>query len=575
MPSPFSRLPSSIITCGAALCASAVLLLQNTTSCALRLQENLYAMALYSSARDVPKLLHRIGDVFGLEQLNNAEKLFADRVSALLSVQLAESTQELLPEPQPQQDAPTTNPVAEPSVVDVSQTVLPEQGNETIVETPSEEVHDTEPVDTVRPDDSSTAPDSGESPSRTADRAEVVTDETPAEQAAEAEQGSAEEKMKSFRMFGRLAPSVMQGHGSLADALKPARGSWGGQHVAPPQNHPSEPSQTQSASSEMTPSQHPDPGTEPITGRAPSTIVAEEKGADEVAMASAAQAIPEPSAQEPPASVASQQQPPPPAVGGETPPMRYRIQMVGDSMMEGLGYVVHSAMRERKGLEFILTAKQSTGLSRPDYFNWPVQLRETMALYKPDLVIFFFGANDSCMPVYTGEGIVPITQGKKWREAYAKKMAEVVQIVHDAGADLIWIQMPALGTQRYKHMHEAQIAQREFCEQNDVPSLLTDDVLSGEWGRFEAFGDFHGKYVRLRTKDTAHLTGYGNKKLVEHLMPIMEEHMARFYAAHPERRLSEMEVARIRRASLVVVTSFTSTRMRKKKRMKKTPDPML
>ena len=41
-----------------------------------------------------------------------------------------------------------------------------------------------------------------------------------------------------------------------------------------------------------------------------------------------------------------------------------------------------------------LDAHESTGLTRPDYFNWPAELQSDLAKYNPQVVVIMIGAND-------------------------------------------------------------------------------------------------------------------------------------------------------------------------------------
>ncbi len=247
--------------------------------------------------------------------------------------------------------------------------------------------------------------------------------------------------------------------------------------------------------------------------------------------------------------------------------MRCRILMVGDSLMEALGPMTHRAMSHRMGLEFIISARYSTGLCRPDYFNWPEHLSDVVRRHKPDLAVFFIGANDG-MPVLVGKHYVPVGSAN-WRAAYADKMAELVDIVHQAGADIIWVELPSASPKFNKHLSDTRQVQHSFCENHGISIFHTDLIFSGEEGRFEPYGDFHGTLTRLRRKDLVHITDQGNKKLLEHLLPLIEQHLYAFYIAHPEHHLSQDELAKIHRVPVVFTCSAYS--LRPQKRTKRAP----
>ncbi len=556
----------SFTTCGAAACAALALCLQNSDTCVNWLREQLDATAFYSSGRHVSQLLQSISKVVYLERLDHEEKDLANKISEAMDVMLSGEARDLYTELSDMPEAGIVEGTQdEIASIPERTSATPHAAEESQKKTPTQHA-----AKAVSPGESETAL-AGRlvSPLQRSSKGVQSVVQIPKLPPRDRHGCVLEDEEGPSCLAINEPPQSL----SMADALEYALGSGGKRRAPSPVNRsplprpPQIPSPDETQPSRDSARRQPPQHLSHETGQAPRSH-SDARTPDD---GRTVDAVPGPSAErvQPESTVAKLQMPPaaPESVApGKIPPMRYRIQMVGDSMMADLGHMVHSAMRERKGVEFILSAKPSTGLSRPDYFNWPVQLRGIVDRYKPDLVVFFFGANDS-LPVLTEEGSVPIG-GQKWRDAYAKKMAEMVEVVHAAGGDVIWIQMPALGTQRYKHMREIQIAQREFCEKSGVASLCADDVFSGEWGRFEPFGNFHGKYVRLRTKDTAHVTREGNLKLIEYLMPIMEERMTLFYEAHPERRLSAEEVARIHKVPAVVVTSSASPKVRKKERKK-------
>lgn len=239
-----------------------------------------------------------------------------------------------------------------------------------------------------------------------------------------------------------------------------------------------------------------------------------------------------------------------------------RVMMVGDSLMEGLGPVLHRSLMDRKGMEVVVTAKYSTGLCRPDIFDWPATMRQVVSSRRPDLVIFFIGANDG-QPIKEGGKFVP-TGGKAWRDAYARKMDEMVSIAREQGAGVIWVELPAVGGRYSKLLHENQIAQRDYCAQNGITSLQTDPIFSGVFGKFESYGEYKGRHVRLRTKDLTHLTAEGNKKLVDNLMPLIDEKLTEFYQKHPEKRLTDEQAAKWKRVQAFYTIKYEPPKRRRK-----------
>ncbi len=249
----------------------------------------------------------------------------------------------------------------------------------------------------------------------------------------------------------------------------------------------------------------------------------------------------------------------------QAPPVRCKIMMLGDSMMEDLGPRTHRFLRERKGLKFILSAKYSTGLCRPDFFDWPAHMRDAVAEHKPNIVVVFIGANDG-QPIKHNGTFTP-TGGQAWRDAYGVKMQEIVDIAKSNGAKVIWVGLPGMGN-RYKNLlAETSRTQIDYCQKKGICHIDTRPTLADENGEFIAFKKGKdGKIIRTRRPDKTHLTPEGNHMLIEQLMPLLEKHLIDFSAEHPELCLSEEEAQKMGPATLAVTVKYVpSTRKRRRR----------
>lgn len=240
----------------------------------------------------------------------------------------------------------------------------------------------------------------------------------------------------------------------------------------------------------------------------------------------------------------------------EQSPVHYRIMMLGDSLMEDLGPTTHRTLRHRKGLHFILTAKYSTGLSRPDYFNWPKNMEKAVSGTRPDIIIFFMGANDGMPIKMNGRNIYP-NSGEAWKSAYRAKMGELFEIGRRYNCEMLWLGLPPMGSRYAKILAQTAQAQQEGCREHGIRFIDTAPVLGDENGKFRTYmTDSSGRTIRLRDKDKEHLADAGNKLVVEQLLPILEQSIADFRKKHPEKQLSEQEAARPGRAPLDITIKY-------------------
>lgn len=240
----------------------------------------------------------------------------------------------------------------------------------------------------------------------------------------------------------------------------------------------------------------------------------------------------------------------------EQSPVHCRIMLLGDSLMEDLGPTTHRLLRHRKGLHFILTAKYSTGLTRPEYFNWPENMENAVAATHPDIIVFFIGANDGMPIKKDGRTIYP-NSGEAWRSAYRTKMVELFEIGRRYNCEMIWVGLPPMGSRYAQILAQTAQAQRVGCDEQGIRFIDTVPILGDENGQFRTYmTDSRGKAVRLRTKDKEHLSPIGNKLVIEQLLPVLEQSIAEFREKHPEKRLSEEEAARPGRAALDITIKY-------------------
>jgi len=122
-----------------------------------------------------------------------------------------------------------------------------------------------------------------------------------------------------------------------------------------------------------------------------------------------------------------------------------RVLVVGDSVGIDLGWGFTPALDLQEDLTMTDDAVGSSGLVRTDFYSWPEHLRTDIALTRPDVVMTLFGTNDE-QAISTSTGIVePGTPA--WNRLYAARVREVAEIVHHAGATLVWIGLPRMGPQ--------------------------------------------------------------------------------------------------------------------------------
>ena len=82
---------------------------------------------------------------------------------------------------------------------------------------------------------------------------------------------------------------------------------------------------------------------------------------------------------------------PPELAWDENNPLK--IWVLGDSMVQFFGETFVSMAEQSPVVDGTSEPRLSSGLSRPDYFDWPARVAQVMNEYDPDVVVLMFGGN--------------------------------------------------------------------------------------------------------------------------------------------------------------------------------------
>ncbi len=201
-----------------------------------------------------------------------------------------------------------------------------------------------------------------------------------------------------------------------------------------------------------------------------------------------------------------------------------RILLLGDSMIAGgFGLFLERALTKHDGCEVQRHGKSSTGLARPDFYDWIEEGAKAYEAFKPDAVVCMFGGNDG-QGLYMGRKADPEWiryEEPGWTPEYRRRVNAFADAVTPNGEYLFWIGMPQMKLdklhERVKHMnliYRGEMAIR--------PNALFVDiwrVLADETGKYADKLEIAGKRVRVRTGDGVHLTVDGSHFLVSHVRP--------------------------------------------------------
>jgi hypothetical protein len=196
------------------------------------------------------------------------------------------------------------------------------------------------------------------------------------------------------------------------------------------------------------------------------------------------------------------------------------VLILGDSDAGSFGPYLKTLLDQTGIATTELDYKTSSGLARPDFFDWPAHMREVVPQFNPDIVVVTFGGNDA-------QGLrnadktwavnhAPASGGddKDWRTEYAKRVGAVMDYLTEGNRTLVWVGIPNDNnpdvTARMK-VQDVVVRSQAARRSDKVTFVDTWDRFSGRNGGWAEYvidpRDGEGKDVRA--DDGFHLNTTG------------------------------------------------------------------
>ena len=191
-----------------------------------------------------------------------------------------------------------------------------------------------------------------------------------------------------------------------------------------------------------------------------------------------------------------------------------RIAVVGDSMAQVSG---QSLIRMADDLDVAraeLDFRFSSGLTRPDFFDWPGHLASLLAQRRPpEALVVFFGANDA-QGMETAAGVLRYGSSA-WDEAYRVRVAAVMDQLTRGGARVYWVGQPVARmadySRRMKHLDE--IYRGEAARHPGVRYVDSWPLFTAADGGYSAYLETDDGLTLMRQADGIHLSRAGGDLL--------------------------------------------------------------
>jgi uncharacterized protein len=203
-----------------------------------------------------------------------------------------------------------------------------------------------------------------------------------------------------------------------------------------------------------------------------------------------------------------------------------RVLIVGDSIGLDLGGPLQNDLSNTGVTVATLDGHESTGLTRPDYFNWPAELQSDISKYNPQVVVIMIGANDP--QDFPGPPDIPYTS-PQWNPMYAARVASFMQLAGSGGAKVIWVGMPPMqDPDLSSKMNDLNtiVQQQAAAAKPPVNFISTWALLGNPAGTYSPYiTNGAGQVVNVRTPDGTHLTPAGGEVVSQQVLTYMRNNL--------------------------------------------------
>jgi hypothetical protein len=214
---------------------------------------------------------------------------------------------------------------------------------------------------------------------------------------------------------------------------------------------------------------------------------------------------------------------------------KIKIAFVGDSSADGLwGGIIRIASRNsclKDLFELGRYAKNGTGLTRADKFDWAKEVGRLNERFEPHLFVVSMGLNDRQNIVDDPDRHVTVFDTPEWPSRYRDRIVAVIRNATARGAGVIWVGLASM---------RDNVANVDADAKNSLFAAAIDaaGVKGAEFLRpwrasnkdAESFStyipDSKGVLVQVRAADGIHFTPVGDELVAAYLLPKIVANLA-------------------------------------------------
>lgn len=213
----------------------------------------------------------------------------------------------------------------------------------------------------------------------------------------------------------------------------------------------------------------------------------------------------------------------------------FTIAVFGDSMADGIWTALYRALQRDERFSVIGHARASTGIARPDYYDWQVELEQFLTEEPIDAAVFSIGLNDMQSAVLR-EGGHHNFRTPEWDQTYQERVARLMETLRQHGVPTFWIGLPIMRSGNYSgniaHLNGFFEA---LSPQYGATYIPLWDLTTSETGEYTShLPDETGRTRRMRNDDGIHFTTRGYELLGREVLAAMNRELQVFQTGSAE-----------------------------------------
>jgi hypothetical protein len=166
--------------------------------------------------------------------------------------------------------------------------------------------------------------------------------------------------------------------------------------------------------------------------------------------------------------------------------------------------------------------KVSSGLARPDYFNWPAELSRQVGRLDPEIVVLMLGSNDNqALVAPDGKTYSFGTDG--WKKEYHRRVGAVMDQLIARDRWVVYVGVPILATRNEQWPVINAVIRDEAAKRSRAVFVDSFKLFEDPNGHYTQYlPNDNGQLVQVRTADGIHFQRAGADLLARETLGAME-----------------------------------------------------